>query len=53
MKKKLRITVITVIVIMIATALVFKAGMDPVSKNEDIVKFVVEQGDTYSNLASN
>jgi len=52
MKKKLRITVITVIVIMIATALVFKAGMDPVSKNEDIVKFVVEQGDTYSNLAS-
>ncbi len=53
MKKKLFITVITLVVILIAAVLVFTLSISPVNKNNtETVKFVVETGDTYSNLST-
>lgn len=53
MKKKLLITVIILVALLIVSVLVFTLSIGPVNKsNTEIVKFVVEKGDTYSNLST-
>lgn len=53
MKKKLLITVIILVALLIVSVLVFTLSIGAVNKSStDIVKFVVEKGDTYSNLST-
>ena len=53
MKKKMFITVIALVAVLITAVLVFTLSIAPLDKNnEETVKFIVEKGDTYSNLSS-